>query len=64
MTAPGSWEETTKAAAEVAEVAKQALARMRRAHERGTGCRLSADEINCLSTTIVGQLWDEFGNPD
>lgn len=46
-----SWDETTKAAAEVAEVAKRALSKMRRAHERGTGCRISADEILCLSTT-------------
>lgn len=64
MTEPGSWEETTKAAAEVAEVAKQALTRMRRAHDRGTGCRLTADEIVCLGTTIVGQLWSEFGHND
>ncbi len=64
MTEARSWDETTKAAAEVAEVAKRALSKMRRAHERGTGCRISEDEIRCLSTTIVGQLWSEFGRDD
>lgn len=64
MSESGTWDETTKAAANVAETAKRALRKMRRAYERGTGCRISADEIACLNTTIVGQLWSEFGQDD
>lgn len=64
MTEASSWDETTKVAQDAAKVAKGALSKMRRAHERGTGCRLSADEILWLSTTIVGQLWSEFGHDD
>ncbi len=39
-----------------------ALNRMRRAAERGTGCHLTAEMIQSLSLTIVGSMWAE-GDP-
>ena len=36
-----------------------ALNRMKRAHERGTGCHLTAEMIESLSLTIVGSMWNE-----
>ena len=39
--------------------AQDALNRMRRAAERGTGCHLTADMIAALEVTVVGSLWDE-----
>lgn len=36
-----------------------ALNRMRRAYERGTGCHLTAEMIQNLSVSIVGQIWNE-----
>jgi hypothetical protein len=36
-----------------------ALDRMKRAHERGTGCHLTADMIQSLSVSVVGHLWDQ-----
>ncbi len=35
-----------------------ALDRMKRAHGRRTGCRLTADMIEALSVTAFGQLWN------
>jgi hypothetical protein len=37
-----------------------ALRRMRRAHERGTGCRLTAEMLNAVSVTLIGQWWGEL----
>lgn len=31
------------------------LARMHRAHQRGTGCRLSAEDLDALATELAGQ---------
>jgi hypothetical protein len=39
--------------------AQDALNRMRRASERGTGCHLTADMIAALTCSIVGQMWGE-----
>lgn len=39
--------------------AHDALERMRRAFERGTGCHLTASMINCLSVTVIGSMWNE-----
>ncbi len=39
--------------------AHDALNRMRRASERGTGCHLTAEMIEALDRTIVGQMWQE-----
>jgi len=36
-----------------------ALNRMKRASERGTGCHLTAEMIADLETTIIGQMWTE-----
>lgn len=36
-----------------------ALNRMRRAAERGTGCHLTATMIESLAVTIIGQMWLE-----
>jgi hypothetical protein len=36
-----------------------ALNRMRRAHDRGTGCHLTADMIHALSCSMLGQMWSE-----
>jgi len=39
--------------------AHDALDRLKRACDRGTGCHLTADMIHGLSVTMVGQMWDE-----
>jgi len=39
--------------------AHKALDRMRRAEQRGTGCHLTADMIQSLSLTSIGQIWAE-----
>ena len=39
--------------------AHDALDRMRRASERGTGCRLTAEMIASLAVTTIGQMWSE-----
>lgn len=36
-----------------------ALNRMRRAYERGTGCHLTAEMIQSMSVSIFGQMWSE-----
>lgn len=36
-----------------------ALNRMRRASERGTGCRLTAEMIASLAISTIGQMWGE-----
>lgn len=38
---------------------QNALNKMRRAHERGTGCHLTADEIRSMSVSLIGQIWSE-----
>jgi len=38
---------------------QDALNRMKRAHERNTGCHLTAEMINALACTVIGQAWDE-----
>lgn len=37
--------------------AQDALNRMARAYQRGTGCHLTADMIQALSLTVVGEMW-------
>lgn len=39
--------------------AHDALNRMRRACERGTGCTLTREMIQSLSVTGIGQMWDD-----
>lgn len=39
--------------------AQDALNKMARAHRRGTGCHLTADEIHSLSVTLIGQWWEQ-----
>jgi hypothetical protein len=39
--------------------AQDALDRMRRAHQRGTGCHLTAEMIQELSVTVVGAMWGQ-----
>lgn len=39
--------------------AHDALDRMRRAHQRGTGCHLTAEMIAALGVTFLGQAWSE-----
>lgn len=43
--------------------AREALDRMRRAHERGAGCRLTARMIAGLSITRIGELWHDDKEP-
>lgn len=43
----------------VLDPAHDALNKMRRAAERGTGCRLTAEEIASLRITKVGALWSQ-----
>lgn len=39
--------------------AHDALERMRRAAERGTGCHLTAEMIQSLAVSSIGQIWSE-----
>jgi len=39
--------------------AQDALDRMRRAHERGTGCHLTAEMIHAFACSMIGQMWAE-----
>lgn len=41
------------------DAAQDALNRMHRAHQRGTGCHLTAEMIESLSVTFIGELWEE-----
>jgi hypothetical protein len=41
------------------EAAQDALNRMRRAADRGTGCHLTAEMIASLHLTKIGQYWCE-----
>ncbi|TET83076.1 MAG: hypothetical protein E3J46_12785 [Desulfobacteraceae bacterium] len=36
---------------------KRALQRMRNAHEKGRGVRLSWAELHDISTTLIGEWW-------
>lgn len=36
-----------------------ALTRMKRAYDRGTGCHLTAEMIQSMSVTLFGQIWSE-----
>ena len=38
---------------------QDALNRMYRAYQHGTGCHLTAEMIYGLSTTLLGQMWAE-----
>ena len=38
-------------------LAHDALNRMKRANQRGTGCHLTAEMIEALSITFMGELW-------
>lgn len=42
-----------------ADIVQDALNKLARATRRGTGCRLTADEIHALSVTSFGQTWSE-----
>ncbi len=35
-----------------------ALDRMKRAHGRRTGCHLTANMIDALSVTLIGEVWN------
>lgn len=39
--------------------AQDALNRMRRSHERGTGCYLTPVMVEELSLTIFGEIWQD-----
>jgi hypothetical protein len=40
------------------DLCQDALNRMRKASENGTGVRLSADEIQAFRVTILGEMWN------
>ena len=42
----------------IARLQGEALRRMRRASERGTGCHLTADMIQALSTSTIAEWWE------
>lgn len=39
--------------------AQDAINRMGRAHQRGTGCHLTAEMVRSLSLTIVAEWWND-----
>lgn len=41
------------------DFANDALDRMKRAHDRGTGCHLTADMIAGLGVTMIAECWSE-----
>lgn len=61
MAAPKAKEARDYSDFDALNVSQDVLNKMARAHKRGTGCRLTADEIHALSVTIIGQWW---GQPD
>lgn len=45
--------------ADVLDGANDALNRMRRAHDRNTGCHLTAEMVASLGVTFLAQIWSE-----
>lgn len=41
------------------DIIQDALNRLYRAARKGTGCRLSAEEIHYLNTTTFGDAWNQ-----
>lgn len=41
------------------DAAQDALNRMKRASDRGTGCHLTAEMIAALNVTTIGAIWEE-----
>ena len=41
------------------EAARDALTRMHRANRRGTGCHLTADMLQSLALTVIGEMWSD-----
>ena len=41
------------------DAAHDALERMKRAYQRGTGCHLTPEMISSLGISKVGALWDD-----
>ncbi len=41
------------------DLIQDALNRMKRAHDRGTGCHLTAEMIEALAVSSIGQTWSE-----
>lgn len=39
--------------------AQDALNRMKRAHDRGTGCHLTAAMLDSLAVTMIGEMWEQ-----
>jgi hypothetical protein len=39
--------------------AQDAISKLCRAEKRGTGCRLTAQEVQSLALTSIGQMWNE-----
>lgn len=47
-------------AADTDDICQDVLNRMRKAHEKGRGVRLSFDDLEALSIgTSLGELWDQ-----
>lgn len=43
----------------VFDEANDALSRMKRAYQRGTGCRLTPEMIQSLGVSLIGQIWND-----
>lgn len=41
------------------DLAHDALDRMKRAYDRGTGCHLTAEMIAALNITFLGEVWND-----
>ncbi|MBP2301523.1 hypothetical protein [Azospirillum picis] len=41
------------------DLAQDALNRLRRADARGTGCHLTAEMVQALSVTNIGEIWNQ-----
>jgi hypothetical protein len=41
------------------EAAQDALDRLHRAHQRGSGCYLTAEMVQSLAVTFLGQVWSD-----
>lgn len=44
---------------DIFDTMQDVLNKMKRAHDRGTGCRLTAEDIHALSVTMIGQWWSQ-----
>jgi len=41
------------------DIVQDILNRMKRNHDKGIGIHISAEELDALSVTLIGSMWEE-----